>query len=190
MTTTTTATQARLTYEEYLKEPETMLRFEIVDGEVITSAGPHIYHQTISDNINEPVRIFVRENKLGRVWYAPVDVIVQLVPLRVRQTDLLFISSEGAATIHNGRVHGGPDLVVEILSPSNSRADIEAKFADYARIGVRECWLVAPQGRTVETLRLEGGEWQRLAIRGVGENVETEVLQGLELNVIGIFQGA
>ena len=187
---TTVQTGTKLTYEEYLKEPETMLRFEIVDGEVIMSAGPHIYHQTISGNINEPVRRFVRENKLGRVWYAPVDVIVQLVPLRVRQPDLLFISSEGAATIQDGRVHGGPDLVVEILSPSNSRADIEAKFADYARIGVRECWLVAPQGRTVETLRLEGGEWQRLVIRGVGENVETVVLQGLNLPISEIFEGA
>ena len=185
-----TTTQAKLTYEEYLNEPETMLRFEIVDGEVIMSAGPHIYHQTISGNINEPVRRFVRENKLGRVWYAPVDVIVQLVPLRVRQPDLLFISSEGVATIQDGRVHGGPDLVVEILSPSNSRSDIEAKFADYARIGVRECWLVAPQGRTVETLQLEGGEWQRLAIRGVGENVETVVLQGLNLPISEIFEGA
>ena len=186
---TTTAT-TRLTYEEYLKEPETMSRFDIVDGEVIMSASPHIYHQTISGNINEPVRRFVRENELGRVWYAPVDVIVQLAPLRVRQPDLLVISSEGAATIQDGRVHGGPDLVVEILSPSNSRADIVSKLADYARIGVRECWLVSPQGRTVETLQLEGGEWQRLAIRGIGEIIETVVLHGLELPVSEIFEGA
>ena len=185
----TTAT-TRLTYEEYLEEPETMSRFDIVDGEVIMSAGPHIYHQTISGNINEPVRRFARENELGRVWYAPVDVIVQIAPLRVRQPDLLFISSEGAATIQDGRVHGGPDLVVEILSPSNSRRDIEAKLADYARIGVRECWLVAPEGRTVETLQLDGGEWKRLAIRGVGENVETVELEGLELPVSDIFEGA
>ena len=185
-----TTTQTKLTYEEYLKEPETMLRFDIVDGEVIMAAGPHIYHQTISGNINESVRRFVRQNSLGRVWYAPVDVIVQLVPLRVRQPDLLVISSEGAAKIQDGRVHGGPDLVVEILSRSNSRRDIEEKLADYARIGARECWLAAPEGRTVETLLLEGGEWQRLAIRGVGEKVETVVLQGLELPISEIFEGA
>jgi Uma2 family endonuclease len=56
--------------------------------------------------------------------------------------------------------------VVEILSQSNSRADIESKLADYARIGVRECWLVAPQGRTVEVLELDAAEWRRLSIRG------------------------
>ena len=186
---TTTAT-TRLTYEEYLKEPESMLRYEIVDGEVIMSAAPHIDHQTRLGNLTEPVRRFVRENKLGRVWFAPVDIIVQREPLRTRQPDLLFISSEGAAIIQDGRVHGGPDLVVEILSPGNSRAHVEGKLADYARLGVRECWLVAPPGHTVETLQLDGGQWRRLAIRGVGENVETAVLQGLELPVSEIFQDA
>ena len=189
MTTTTPVTETNLTYEQYLKEPVTMLRYDIVDGEVIMSAAPNIYHQTISGNINEPVRRFVRENKLGRVWYAPVDIIVQQEPLRTRQPDLLFISNSRAAIILEGRVHGGPDLVVEILSPSNSRADIESKLADYARIGVRECWMISPEGGTVETLQLYAGEWKRLAIRGVGENVETVVLQELELPVLEIFQG-
>ena len=87
MTTLQTGTQ--LTYEEYLETPETMIRCEVVDGEVIM-AGPSLYHQIISGNINEPVRAFVRRNRLGQVVYALVDVIVQRTPLRVRQPDLLF----------------------------------------------------------------------------------------------------
>ena len=190
MTTTSPTTQTTLTYAEYLKEPETMLRYDIVDGKVIMSAAPNIYHQTVSGNVNEPVRRFVRQNNLGGVWYAPVDVIVQQDPLRTRQPDLLFISNARAAIILEGRIHGGPDLAVEILSPSNSRAEIEGKLADYAHIGVRECWLIAPEGQTIEVLQLDSGEWKRLSIRGVGENVETIVLQGLELSVFDIFQGA
>lgn len=186
---TTLQTGTKLTYEEYLKDPETMLRLDIVDGEVIMAAGPHIYHQTISGNIYEPVRRLVRENELGRVWYAPVDVIVQLVPLRVRQPDLLFISSEGVATIQDGRVHGGPDLVVEIISPSNTRAEIDSKLADYANLNVRECWLVYPQMHAVEVLGLEGGEWQRAYIRGAGERIESAVLPGLELDIAAFFEG-
>ena len=53
------------------------------------------------------------------------------------------------------RIHGGPDLVIEILSPSNSRADIEGKLADYARIGVRQCCLISPEARSVEVPQLE-----------------------------------
>ena len=190
VTEATTTTQTRLTYEEYLKEPESMLRYEIVDGEVIMSAAPHIEHQRTLKRTFRPIDRFVLERELGEILFAPVDIIVQREPLRTRQPDLLFISSEGAAIIQDGRVHGGPDLVVEILSPGNSRAHVEGKLADYARLGVRECWLVAPPGHTVETLQLDGGQWQRLAIRGVGENVETVVLQGLELPVSEIFQDA
>ena len=184
----TTATN-RLTYEEYLKEPYTMSRFDIVDGEVIMSAGPTRPHQIISGNVYRPVHRFASEGGLGEVLYAPVDVVVRQEPLRVRQPDLLFVANENSSILGD-RINGGPDLVVEILSPSNSRADIESKLADYAGIGVQECWLVAPEGQTIEVLQLEGGEWKRLAIRGVGENVETAVLRGLELPVLEIFQGA
>ena len=78
----------KLTYEEWLKEPETKERYEVVDGEVIMPAAPLVVHQTLSGNIYRPLWPFVRENGLGRVWYAPVDVVVQQTPLRVRQPDL------------------------------------------------------------------------------------------------------
>ena len=167
-----------------------MLRYDIVEGEVIMSAASKIYRQTTLGNVNEPVRRFVLENNMGAVWFAPVDVIVQQEPLRTRQPDLLFISNERVAIVLDGRVHGGPDLVVEILSSGNSRAEIQSKLADYALIEVRECWLVSPEGHTVEVLQLEAAEWRRLSIRGVGETVETVELPGLELPVFEIFQGA
>ena len=182
----TLQTGTKLTYEEYLETPETMIRCEVVDGEVIM-AGPSLYHQTISGNINEPVRAFVRRNRLGRVVYAPVDVIVRRDPLRVRQPDLLFVSNE-RADILGERIEGGPDLVVEIISPSNTRSEIESRLTDYATINVREFWLVYPQARAVEVLRLEGDEWKRAYIRGAGERIESAVLPGLELDITEIFE--
>ena len=183
---TTVQTGTMLTYEEYLETPETMIRCEVVDGEVIM-AGPSLYHQIISGNINEPVRAFVRANRLGRVVYSPVDVIVQRDPLRVQQPDLLFVSNERTGILGE-RIEGGPDLVVEIISPSNTRSEIESRLADYASINVRECWLVYPQIHAVEVLRLEGGEWQRAYIRGAGERIESVVLPGLELDIAAFFE--
>ena len=184
---TTEAKPKLLTYADYLNGPETKERREIVDGEVIMVAAPILHHQTTSGNINDPVRKFVRENRLGKVWYAPVDVIVQQDPLRVRQPDLLFVSNERAGIVGD-RIYGGPDLVVEILSPSNRRSHIAEKLADYARIDVRECWLVCWIARTVEVLRLEGGEWRRAYIRGSGDVLESAVLPGLDLDIAEIFQ--
>ena len=183
-------TTTRITYEEYLKEPVAMHRYDIVDGEMIMSAAPNPYHQRTSKRTFRPIDRFVIEHELGEVLYAPLDIVIRSNPLRTRQPDLLFISNERAGIIQDDRIHGGPDLVVEILSPSNSRGEIEGKMSDYARIGVRECWIMSPEGLTVETLQLDSGEWKRLAIRGVGEDVETVVLQGLGLPVLEIFQGA
>ena len=183
---TTLQTGTKLTYEEYLQTPETMVRCEVVDGEVIV-AGPSLYHQIISRHIFRPVDRFVVTNGLGELVYAPVDVIVRRDPLRVRQPDLLFVSNE-RADILGERIEGGPDLVVEIISPSNTRAEIESRLADYASLNVRECWLVYPQIHAVEVLRLEDGEWQRAYIRGAGESIDSAVLPGLELPIADIFQ--
>ena len=177
----------KLTYEEWLKEPETKERYEIVDGEVIMPAAPLVVHQTFSGNIYRPLWPFVRENGLGRVWYAPVDVVVQQTPLRVRQPDLLFVSSKNAAIVDD-RIYGGPDLVVEILSPSNNRSGIEGRLVDYARIECQECWVVSPEACTVEVLRLENGQWRRNDLYGLGDSLESTVLPGFELPVSDIFQ--
>ena len=183
-----TTTQTRLTYEEYLETPETMVRCEIVDGEMIV-AGPSLMHQVVSKQIFRPVDRFVSEQGLGVAFYAPVDVVVQRDPLRVRQPDLLFVSNE-RADILGDRIEGGPDLVVEIISPSNTWTDIESRLADYASINVRECWLVYPQIHAAEVLRLEDGEWRRVYIRVAGERLESEVLSGLELQIADFFEGA
>ena len=183
-------TRTRLTYEQYLNDPYTLSRFDIVDGEVKMSAAPNVHHQRTSRRTFIPLERFVSDLEIGEVLYAPIDVVVRQAPLQVRQPDLLFISNDRIDIIQDDRIHGGPDLVVEILSQSNTRADIESKLADYARIAVRECWLISPEAQTVEVLQLDGDQWRRLAIRGAGETVETAVLSGLELSVSDIFQGA
>ena len=185
-----TTTGTRLTYEEYLKEPETMLRYDIVDGEIVMSAAPHVEHQRTLKRAFRPIDRFVVQQDMGEILFAPVDIILQRDPLRTRQPDLMFVSNERASIIQDGRVHGGPDLIMEIISHSDTRAEIESRLADYASLNVRECWLVYPQIHAVEVLRLEGGKWQRAYIRGAGELLESAVLPGLELDIAAFFEGA
>jgi Uma2 family endonuclease len=179
----------KLTYEEWLAGPEIKARYEIVDGEVIMPPAPVVGHQRTLANTYRPVYQFVFDNELGEVLFAPVDVVVQQDPLRVRQPDLFFIRNDNPATVED-RVYGGPDLVVEILSPSNNRSDIESRLADYARIECQECWVMSSQARTVEVLRLQNREWVRQALYGSGDVMESRVLTGFKLNISDIFRGA
>ncbi len=60
-------------------------------------------------------------------------------------------------TGNDGRIHTAPQLVIEVLSPSDTRRDREPKVADHASLGVPEAWIVSPEGMTVEVLYLEEG---------------------------------
>ena len=157
----------RLTYREYLKTPEIKARYDIVDGVMTMAPAPTVTHQRILLRLVRLLDQFVSEQQLGEVLLAPVDVIIGREPLRTRQPDLLFVSNE-RASILGDQVEGAPDLIVEILSPSNTRSDLEAKLSDYATLGVSECWLVSPEARSVEILGLTEGSWVRLGISGLG----------------------
>ena len=176
----------QLTYEEYLKTPEIKARFDIVDGVMTIAPTPTVAHQKVLGQLFLMLHQFVSEQQLGEVFFAPADVIIQREPLRTRQPDLLFVSNE-RANILGDQVEGAPDLVVEILSPSNTRSDLEAKLSDYATLGVSECWLVSPEARSVEVLGLTEGSWVRLGISGLGEQVRSQVLPELDLAVVHLF---
>ena len=177
----------RLTYEEYLKTPEIKARFDIVDGVMTIAPTPTVAHQRILGKLFSKLHQFVSGQQLGEVLFAPVDVIIRREPLRTRQPDLLFVTNEHASILGD-QVEGPPDLVVEILSPSNTRSDLEAKLSDYATLGVGECWLVSPEARSVEILGLTEGVWVRLGISGLGEQVRSRVLPELDLAVVQLFE--
>jgi Uma2 family endonuclease len=183
------ATQ-RMTYVDYLKSPEINARFDIIDGELVMAPAPDIAHQRISKRLFYALDRHVEEKRLGEVLFAPLDVIIRRDPLRTRQPDLLFVSFErsgGGPMAGRSSVEVAPDLVVEILSPANTRQGVEEKLADYAGIGVREAWLVSPDAQTVEVLRLSGEKIERIGLYGVGDRVRSEALKGLNLKVDEIF---
>jgi Uma2 family endonuclease len=177
----------RLTYEEYLKTPEIKARYDILDGVMTMAPAPTLGHQKILGQLYSMLFQFASEHELGQVFFAPVDVIIQRDPLRTRQPDLLFVSNEHTGILGD-QVNGAPDLVAEILSPSNTRSDLEAKLADYATLGVMECWLVSPEARSIEVLTLADGDWVRLAISGLGDWIQSQVLPELNLEVAQLFE--
>ncbi len=88
------------------------------------------------------------------MWFAPLDVILDYDRALVVQPDLLFISEERDVIVTE-RVHGAPDLVIEVLSPRPRIGDIEERLGWFAEHGVRECWLVHQFERSVEVVHFD-----------------------------------
>ena len=177
----------RLTYDVYLAMPEMKQRYSILDGELVMAAAPNPSHQTIVQELLLKLTPFVREHQLGRVFVAPLDVVIRREPLRTRQPDVMFIGQERRFIIGPQVIEGAPDLVIEVLSPTNTRQELQGKLDDYRTIGVREAWVVSPEARTVEVLQLASGAMQRLGLYGLGDLLASQVLPDLRLTVDDIF---
>ena len=81
-------------------------------------------------------------------------------------------------------VHGTPDLVVEVLSPSTAKNDRGAKMRHYAAAGVKEYWIVLPLEKSVEVYLNQGGEFVLDAVYTKHEDWDLERMTDDERNAI------
>ena len=183
----------RLTFEEWRALPETKQKCEVVDGVLIMAPSPTDSHQLVAGEIFLQLAPFVKERDLGVVLQAPRDVLITREPLRVRQPDLLFLSAARAGVrrpsdlVGSSRIDAPIDLVVEVLSPSNTRRDIEERLADYESIGVPEAWIASFADRNIRVLRLTPDGWIEAANYSMGDVLRSDVLPGFDLAVDDVF---
>lgn len=180
-----------LTYEDYMTEGEINRRYDIIDGERIYMTQPTDGHQEIGLNIAEMLRQYQRRTRAGRTFIPPLDVLITASPLRTRQPDVLFISNERyrmRTPLEVQPLSPPPELVVEVLSPSETRSIRSGKIRDYCSVDVKECWVVSPNDQTVEVLRLAREGRSRAAIYGTGEAVHSVIFPDLTLALDDIFR--
>ena len=184
----------KLTFEAYLALPETKQRYEIVDGVLMMPPAPTPDHQWVMMEIATRLKSFVEERDIGVVLAAPVDLLIQRVPLRTRQPDILYLNAQRTGIRGRAELRGlqfleiPPDLVVEVLSPSNTRRDVESKLEDYRKVGVLECWLVSPEAETVEVVGLSGEGITTSGVFGVDGSLRSQVLGEFTLQLREVFR--
>ena len=161
-----------VTYEDLENIPE---GFEVVEGrlkELAPVGGEHGFlEQKVSRKIDEK---FEGE---GYVLVGEVGLVISKDPLTVRAADIVYISKKKLKSLPKGMLEVPPDLVVEIISPSNTFEEIEEKVADYMRFGVGRILLVDPNAKKVTLI----DEQRKIQIKDFSE--EVEVLPGLKLRM-------
>lgn len=174
----------KFTYDDYLNAPEDK-RYELLNGDLVALSSPEEFHQRVSILLGAKLVQFAVENRLGRIYHAPFDVV--LSDMDVVQPDLIFVSNERADIITPANIQGAPDLVVEILSPSTATRDKTFKRSLYARHGITEYWMVDLTEKTITVLRLGERGFEVVDTYGKGEILTSPTLQGFTLNLNGIF---
>lgn len=134
----------KMSYEEYLEYAGDSEIVEWVDGEAIVYMPPVFKHQRILTFLDRLIGSFVELFDLGTLTLAPFEV--KLWPNGPsREPDMLFISNESHSGLSERRFEGGPDLVIEIISPGSVTEDRVHKFRHYEQAGVREYWIIDPR---------------------------------------------
>ena len=179
------AVQPRLSYPELRLMPDDGKRYELIDGEVIMSPSPSEKHQRAPARLYLRMGTHVERHKLGRVYFAPFDVVFSektaLLP------DLIFVSSARVGIIGPEYIIGAPDLVVEVLSPSRPAYDRVTKLEQYALHGVPEYWIIDPAEEKAEVYRLAGKSYALMNVLTGDDRLTTPFLPGWELPVRNLF---
>ena len=122
---------------------------ELIDGETVpVYPNPGVNHYFISGNIQQILREYLEKKDNTSVWAVRGHLDLFLTERDIFIPDNMVICDE--SKIQEDGVHGGPDLVVEILSLSTMRNDRGKKFKAYERFGVKEYWIVDTVSRRVE----------------------------------------
>jgi Uma2 family endonuclease len=184
---TARAEPIRYTYEDYLTFPDDGRRHELIDGEHFVTPAPVRRHQRLTVRLTFALEGWLRQHPVGELYVAPMDVI--LSDIDVVEPDLLFVSNERSQILGKW-IHGAPDLVIEILSPSTRRVDEITKRRLYERVGVREYWIVDGEIEVVKIYRRqEDGSFARAQelLREEGHSLDTPLLPGFSLSLAELF---
>ena len=179
-----------LTYEQYMAEGEVNKRYDIIDGERFVT-NPTRRHQRILRNFVQPFENYERTSHSGQAVLAPCDVLISRRPLRTRQPDILFISNARLAQNppenNPAPVSPAPELVIEIISPSDTSAVLADKITDYQSVNVREVWVARPVEQSVEVLSLTPTTVTSVATYYAGQSVQSVTFSGLVVPVDEIY---
>ena len=153
MSVTVVSTKKQWTEEELQSLPNDGFNHEVVDGELIMSPKNNFEHESICIRLSTAMHTFNATHKLGAVLGSSAGFWMH--NRNCRAPDISFIPNTrlkqtGFTSRTRKFFPGAPDLAIEILSPNNSRREIDDRLRDFFSSGTQIAWLINPELEAVE----------------------------------------
>jgi Uma2 family endonuclease len=179
------------TYADYLKF-KFEERLELLRGRLMKMAAPNTKHQVVAGNLYYYLRSRLNKQSCN-VFIAPFDV---RLPVQNRKKDneiTTVVQPDISVVCAPDKIDekgccGAPDIIIEILSPGNSRRELQNKFELYQEAGVLEYWIVAPTEEFLIIWYLENGKYIQSKPFSAGQTITSSVLPGFQLDTTDIFK--
>lgn len=168
-------------------------RLELIKGKIFKmSPAPNTRHQKISGKLHWEMMAFFK-NHYCQIFYAPFDVRFPRLDSKVTDQKIYTVVQPGLCVIcdesklDDRGCLGAPDLMVEILSPGNSKKEKDNKFDLYQENGVREYWLVEPADNTLYAYVLnEHGAY--IGLKPATDKFRSVIFPDLEIDLTEVFK--
>lgn len=143
-----------MTADDLARIPDDGTRHELVDGVLIEMSRPKLDHGCIAANVIMIVGGYIRAQRLGSVVTESGFVLARN-PDIVRGPDMAFIAANRMLpTAERERYFdGGPDLVVEVISPNDTAIEVRELISEYLAAGAQLVWVMYPMLKTIEVHR-------------------------------------
>ncbi|MBU1821592.1 MAG: Uma2 family endonuclease [Bacteroidetes bacterium] len=181
-------------YADYLKWKFDE-RVELLRGKIFPmTPAPSIRHQIISSNLSGLLFNYFRQ-KDCRLFAAPFDVRLYNRKKSIKANREIFtvvqpdlcVVCDPVKLEDNQSCNGAPDLVVEILSPGNTRREMKDKFELYEEAGVREYWLVHPLDESVQIYVLNEAE-RYIGLQPAVEVAQSVIFPDMSVELAEVFR--
>jgi Uma2 family endonuclease len=182
--------RARIWTEAELQSlPDEGYIHEVVHGELVMSPKNNFQHEHICERINFALESFNRSHRLGAVFGSSMGF--WMANRNCRAPDVSFVTKErllrvGFKPDTKSFFPGAPDLAVEVMSPGNTRADMDGRLADFFGSGSKLVWIVHPDEQFVEVCH---GRSDRRIVGPAGFLEGEDILPGFRLAVSDLFRG-
>ena len=162
-------------------------RYQLINGTLIEMSGASDSHQVFLMWLCSGLLLQVEDLGIGEIRIPPYDVHIN--EFNTYQPDLLFVSNARRHIFNpDGRgITGPPDVVVEILSDSTRRRDLNEKLPVYAANGVREVWIVDLDAATVTVHSGEGSGFAPIRTFNASDALTSDVMPGVAVDLAPIF---
>lgn len=161
--------------------------FQLINHDLVMSPSPSLIHQNVLFEISEAIILFgIEHGRKGKWYYAPTDV--HFDEGSIVQPDIIFILNERLQDVVKDKIKGAPDLVIEILSPSNAYYDLRQKKDIYEKYGVKEYMIIDPIAQNAEVHILKDHVFQLHKKAQATEVLNSVVLNGFKLELTKIFR--
>ncbi len=171
------------TVDDFLLLGELKTPCQLINGELIMSPAPAPKHQQVSRRLFKIID--KATNEAGELFYAPIDLYID--EKNVFQPDLVYLSDKNKKYLTGRGIEGPADLVVEIISPSNSYTDRNQKKDEYLKFGVSEYWIIDPANKTIEIYTPSTGGDVPVLYLSTSGMVKSVTLENLQFELKDIF---